>query len=516
MRWFIIALLAGGAAWAQEPETPAESLRCEPEVVELDRDRFLRSLSLDLRGRLPDEAELAAVADEADVPPELLDGWLEGPEFAARVVRHHRALLWPNLDNLRLLAVNANLAAQGGVYWRRNLAQRYRGAIVPCENAPARFAADGTILTRDVNGAQVEGWVEVAPHWDPARPLRVCAFDAQAHEVSGNGTPCGTNSGFNDPGCGCGPELRWCSTGNAHVVVTTSMTRAYEKLLTSIFEENQPYTELFTTRRAFINGPIAYFYKHQSQISRFQIEPVPFDRDRLPDLAFTDVDTWVEVTLPEAHAGILTRDAWLLRFQTNRARANRFWDAFLCTPFTPPDAGLEGVDADLTNPDLQQRGGCAYCHALLEPGAAFWGRWAEQGVGYLDPQVFPPTREDCQACALRGQQCSAECSRFYLTTTLAQQEEPYLGMLKAYSFRRPEHARNVEAGPRLLALSEVATHRLPMCVAKRTAEWLLGRPTAEDDADWLAELARQFVAGGYHYRDLVAAIVTSDRYRRVR
>ena len=101
-------------------------------------------------------------------------------------------------------------------------------------------------------------------------------------------------------------------------------------------------------------------------------------------------------------------------------------------------------------------------------------------------------------------------------TTLAQQEEPFLGMLRSYTFRRPEHARNVEAGPRLLALSEVATHRLPACVAQRTAEWLLGRPTGEADADWLDTLARQFVAGGYHYRDLVAAIVTSDRYLRVR
>ena len=60
------------------------------------------------------------------------------------------------------------------------------------------------------------------------------------------------------------------------------------------------------------------------------------------------------------------------------------------------DAGLEGVDADVTNPDLQQRSGCAYCHALLEPSAAHWGRWTEQGVGYLSAASFPPTREDCE------------------------------------------------------------------------------------------------------------------------
>lgn len=512
----ILGLLVGSVAWAQDPPTPSESLRCEPDQPVLDRDRYLRALSLDLRGRLPDEAELAALGDADDVPPELLADWLSGPDFAERVVRRHRALLWPNLEGLRLMQVNAGLQAQGGIQWRRNIARVYRGAIVPCEDAPARFGADGSILTRTVDGARIEGWVEVVPYWDPARPVRICAFDAQAEAVSATGTDCSASAAFQDAGCGCGPDLRWCTLGNTHLAVNQSMAQALEKLLTAIFQENRPYTDLFTTRRAFLNGPLVYFYKHQSRMSRFQIEPLPFDRERLPDLAFTDTDTWVEVTLPEAHAGILTRDAWLLRFQTNRSRANRFWDAFLCTPFTPPDAGLQGVDADVTNPDLQQRSGCAYCHALLEPGAAFWGRWSEQGVAYLSPEDFPPTRDDCQACAQRGQQCSTECSRFYVTQTLARQEEPYLGMLRAYSFRRPEHTRNIEAGPRLLALSEVATNRLPACVTQRTAEWLLGRATAEDDAEWLDTLTRAFVAGGYRYRDLVAAIVTSPRYRRVR
>lgn len=509
----VLVALLSATAFAQ---TPSEALRCAPDEPVLDRDRLARALSLDLRGRLPSEEELAAIAEAEDLPDAVLDAWLSGPEFAQRVVRRHRALLWPNLESLRLLQVNASLQAVGGRYWRRNLARMYRGDIVPCENAPARFGEDGAILTRLVDGARVEGYVEVAPYWAPDAPIRVCAFDAQAEATSVEGTDCATTAGFQDAGCGCGPDLRWCTVGLTHLAVNRAMTTAMEKLLQAIFEENRPYTDLFTTRRAFINGPLAYFYRHQSTMSRFQIEPLPMDKDRLPDLAFTDEDTWVEVTLPEAHAGILTRPAWLLRFQTNRSRANRFHDAFLCSPFTPPDAGLEGVDADVTNPDLQQRSGCAYCHALLEPSASHWGRWTEQGMGYLSAASFPPTREDCEVCALRGQQCSTECRRFYLTETLSPQEEPYLGKLKAYSFRRPEHERNVEAGPRLLALTEVASNRLPACVARRTAEWLLGRTPDEGDADWLAGLTREFVAGGYHYRDLVRAIVQSPRYRRVR
>ena len=89
-------------------------------------------------------------------------------------------------------------------------------------------------------------------------------------------------------------------------------------------------------------------------------------------------------------------------------------------------------------------------------------------------------------------------------------------MLKAYQFRRPDHERNIEVGPRLLALSTITDNRMPRCVARRTAEWLIGKPmTTSDDAAWIEELARQFVFSDLNYKSL-KAIVTSDQYRRVR
>jgi hypothetical protein len=90
-------------------------------------------------------------------------------------------------------------------------------------------------------------------------------------------------------------------------------------------------------------------------------------------------------------------------------------------------------------------------------------------------------------------------------------------MLNAYKFRRDDHVRNIEVGPKLLALGTIADNRLPSCVARRTAEWLLGEGVVpERDADWVAELARQFVFSDLSYRALVKQIVTSPRYRRVR
>jgi len=95
-------------------------------------------------------------------------------------------------------------------------------------------------------------------------------------------------------------------------------------------------------------------------------------------------------------------------------------------------------------------------------------------------------------------------------------EQPNLGGLRAYEFRRPEHERNVESGPRLLALSTVTDNRLPMCSSGNVVRWLLGREVGEEEAAWQATLATRFVQRGYSWRALVKAVVTSDVYRRVR
>ena len=358
------------------------------------------------------------------------------------------------------------------------------------------------------------------PYWSQdGEPIKVCAFDAQNDLYSETGAFCGSRAGANNADCGCGPALRWCTFGNESRRISRSMSLAVDRLLFSLFRDDRPYTEIFTSRKAFINGPLSYFWTHQTGTPAGLVyEPKPVDEATLPVLPFLEEDVWREVELPEQHAGVLTRPAFLLRFQTNRARANRFYDAFLCQPFNPPAGGLPVADEESArNPDLQHRAGCKYCHSLLEPAAAHWGRWTEQGIGYLNVADFPAVRTDCEACATRGQNCNAECRNFYTVQSFSDMEDDYLGMLNAYKFRRDDHVRNIEIGPRLLALSTVTDNRLPRCVSQRTADWLLGdgSVTAED-ADWINELARQFVFSEMSYRALVKSIVTSPRYRRVR
>ena len=77
---------------------------------------------------------------------------------------------------------------------------------------------------------------------------------------------------------------------------------------------------------------------------------------------------------------------------------------------------------------------------------------------------------------------------------------------------------NVSAAARLLALSAVADNRLPRCVARRTAEWLLGRPMtlADEEQAWLDALTQDFVTEDFSFKRLVKDIVSHPIYRRVR
>ena len=179
--------------------------------------------------------------------------------------------------------------------------------------------------------------------------------------------------------------------------------------------------------------------------------------------------------------------------------------------------GQMGLIKSGNKPDLQRRAGCKYCHALLEPAASHWGRWAPAAGHFLSPRDFPTTSESCLACARTGLDCTDTCRRFYLIDAYTEAEQPYLGMLKAYAFRRPEHLHYVEEGPKLLARRSFADNSLPPCVAQRTAEWLLGRAVDEPGDDvWIHELTRSFAQSDYQLRALVKDIVFSERYRRVR
>lgn len=513
-------LLLGGAVQAQQAN---EDLVCRPDTPELDLPTTLRAISLDLRGRVPTPEEYAALDGQADIPEALLDEWLDSEDFITRAVRWHREMLWNNITNQTLTSFRMGLTRTAeGLWYRRALGLAYRGLEnAPCRDTPAQFDADGAIVTVADTGAQREGYVMVEPYWAPGTQIKVCAFDAQANLQTDAGDACGRGAaGRSNPQCGCGPNLRWCRQGDINTQITSAMAQDVERRIAALIRENRPYTELFTTRRAFVNGPLVHFYRYQTGLADgISFEPVAVDVDRLPDLPFTANTTWVEIELPQGHAGILTSPAYLLRFQTQRARTNRFFNAFLCQPFQPPVGGIPVGDiAAMREPDLQKRHGCKYCHALLEPAGAHWGRWPERSAGYLEPGRFPAMRDDCQRCGQSGgTNCPADCTSFYFVRATYDSEKPYLGMLWAYHFLRDEHTTNVDQGPGFLMRSTVADNRLPACVSGHALSKLAGRLLLPEEEEMVnAQMAAAFVQSNYNFKTLVKRVVQSPVYRRVR
>jgi hypothetical protein len=513
---------------AQEQQSKYDPNACVAEEIRLEKHRYLRAMSLDLRQQLPNLEEYARLSEGESSIDEILDGWLSSEAFGDRMVRHHRSLIWNNLSSVPLMSAKSLLVVNGdGIYGRPDLSRNYRGSDVSCRNVAATTDSAGEIeyeegqrtfmvdRMRVTEQTRREGFVEIEPYWAPGTKIKVCAYDAQNAATTAAGTNCASKAGFDDIRCGCGDALQYCVVDTIVQDVNRAIEEDVDRRIKHIILNDEPYTELFTSRRAFVNGPLVHFYRHQSGFPKdVSLEPAPVDVDRLPNLSATAKDTWREIELPEYHAGLLTSPAYLLRFTTNRARANRLFDAFMCSPLTPPAGGLV-FNQVRPNPDLQRRDGCKYCHANLEPTAAFWGRWGELGAGFLDPVQFPKRRSDCETCARTGEQCSAECRRFYVMSALTVEEEPYLGMLKAFRFRQDVHERHVEEGPKLLVINSIVDSRFGDCVSKKIAARLMGRTLLAEESDWLKSLAQEFVSSNYSYKALVKAIVKSENYRRV-
>jgi hypothetical protein len=505
---------------ASLPALAAQPATCPVDSPLVDAAQHLRAASLDLRGTVPAFAEYQGLPKNAQqVPDQTLDAWLAAPEFAAQAVRRHRDLLWNNISASggRFTPVSMNLSLVQGVWYRPNLAPSVRVQNVPCKDEPATYTAQGSIVWEDMpDGTKREGWVWVNPYWAPQTQIKVCAYDAQDDVVSPAGTFCGGPASTQDLACGCGPNLHFCQGAGSQAMLADSFSEALDRQIHALVLDNRPYTDLFTETVAWVNGPIVHFYQWQAdEPQQVRMVPLALDPTVLPKLEFTDRDKWVKVQLPPFHAGILTSPAFLVRFQSNRARANRFYNAFLCQPFQAPVGGIPvaGVAA-ISEPDLQKRDGCKYCHVLLEPSAAYWGRWTENGGGFLTAAEFPPQRKDCLQCAMTGLGCTVDCTRYYLTKAYTAPEKTFLGWLKAYNFRLPQHVKNVEHGPKLLAMTALADNRLPKCVAWSTAEWLLDRTLQPEEAPWAETLSVQFAASNYNWRKLVKSVVQSDVYRR--
>jgi hypothetical protein len=528
-----LCLLLTAAAHAQ----PAAS--CD-QPRDLDKYQLLRRLSLDLRGKAPTYEEYVALDAQGDVPASTISAWLASDDFRVVMRRYHEELFWPNVSNVALNNVNAQLTQLTGPdAWAISSAGKRRifrglsdlnttlgaqcGDFEQTQFTAGFVPAAAGIRTTVVNGTTVkqEGWRMVTPYWSTT-PIKVCAFDAMetaSVTVGGRVIPCNSVDADARPECGCGPGLAYCygPTAQVRTVIQQAMREQLNLMVDRVSTGGQPYTELITSRSAPVNGPLVFWKKNLApHLSYSRIVALPDPTEPLTNATWTDA-TWRQTDRGSAlHAGVLTTPAYLLRFQTNRGRANRARIDFECESFVPPsqlETPAQGCSD--SSGDLTKRCTCRYCHRQLEPLAAHFGNFAEAGTTLLtDLTLFPRTRA---SCVNNG---GTFCGRFYVTDDTA--DNP--GALLPYQYadaQHPDITAALAGGPRARADAIVADGTFARCAVKRTWSYFMKRDlrllgTDPDENAALASLTTGFTSNGYSLPWLIEQIVSQPTYRRVR
>jgi hypothetical protein len=447
--------------------------------------------------------------------------------------RYHEEMLWPNVSTVKLTSTASQLvqkASEPALHLTSaGRAKTWRGdADTMCgdfeetrfdSNYPGQHRVDVSKITPDSNGVRQEGWRLVKPYWDPTTQVKVCAFDAQETPTTvkgGKTLDCGNPNAHSDAACGCGTDLRWCYGPGTTTAILGDLREQLGRAVDEVTTGGKAYTDLLLSTSAWETGRIAYWKKWISVNVSINGAFVLSDlTETIPDKGFTDT-VWTKVDRGATHAGVTTLPAYLLRFQTNRGRANRFRINFLCEQFVPPSQLTDEPPAcQLQGTDLQQRCNCRYCHATLEPMAAHWATFSEAGTTLQkDNPLFPLTNPSCVKA-----KPSASCSRFYVT----QSDAHNAGSLLAYQYADtyPQIQTNIDGGPRALAQSIIDSGEFARCAVKRAFFQFMRRDmhvsgTQTDELELLNQLADGFKDSGYSFPWLVQQIVKLPAYAEAR
>jgi len=475
-----------------------------------DLHGYARALSLDLRGVVPTADELTEIEESGAVSDTMLDAWLGSSDFEEQVIAKHRDFFWNQLE-INLLQ-RRKIFKRDGIYFSN---QRARYTRLQTQAHCGDFEADVNELNQpqswveNDDGSISEGYVVVYPYWDPETPTEVCAFDAQLTTESENGVDCSTEDAHEEQDCGCGPNMQWCLVNASENAVETGFSRDLTERVRSVLQSGGSYADILTGNTMYMNGPMVHFFRYIAPFDTENYElPVPLAM--LPEISPYD-EGFTPVTLAEHHDGVLTAPGWLLRHQTNRGRANRFYSAFLCKEFIPPEGGVGDLsDQEVPTPNLIMREGCLGCHARLEPWAAYWGRWSEASIVHRSADDFPAYSEVCQTCATSTERCPDICDDYYVVESSHEDVDPYLGWYLPYAFLTGDKKEHPDLGPLgWVELSE-SDGSLGTCATRNAARWLLNwEESSEVYETWAADFN-----GHEDYRALIKQIVTSPQYWR--
>ena len=537
----VTVLVATVAAGAQPAHAGDDE--CAP-TREVDPLRLLRQASLDLRGTIPTFDEYEAVRDAADPAAEAeqrIDDMLASEAWYGQVREYHRGLLWSSIDESildNIFQPGRRIRVTGQGLWRVPPAGRwFRGSntVVCLDEEQTEFDADGRPVPMNTYEDPVcdgpgadgtctqEGFVWVEPYWAPGTEVKVCAFDAQTFALGENGVPC-ADYHTNDTWCGCGENLELCGPDQdgADVPFRDALAEEPLRIFENVVRADLPYVEAFTTDLTWMNGTLTHYYRHLVGMLNQNQGGAAYDTamGELPDLAYGEDDVWVPVDREGAHAGVLTTYGFLGRFASNRGRANRFFTAFYCDPFVPPEDGLPPQEED-PDPNLRVRNGCDGCHAELEPAAAHWGRWRTGGTyGLLRPELLSFEAPDELCLCGEGTDrpnCNLTCRSYYVTADNSHPDEYelYGGLPLTTAWADPTELHNADVGPDLLVETPEQKRQIAQCMVRTMAEHLLAHELDEDDLPWVVEHTDALEADGYRFAGMVSRMVADDRYRSI-
>lgn len=499
---------------------------CLPDEA-IDDDALLRRVSLDLRGRIPSAEEYAQVEELGGLPEGLVQSFLQDEGFARTMRRYHEELLWPNVSNVRL-NVTSNVLRLTTVVDEvqayvnaTNRKRTWRGGLgtAICDfNTEQLLFDDATNKTPtvvEVNGERVEGFRWVEPYWAPGTQIKVCAYDAQETEtvtVGGQQVSCGDTRAYGNRACGCGAGLKFCFSPTSESEIRASLREQVLRSVDDVSRGARPYSDLILGTRAHQDGRIAFWKKHLAQAFSFRLlYTLPDQDEEIRDVAYSA--GWAEVNRGGLHAGVVTLPGYLLRFQTDRARANRYSNAFMCRPFEPPKQLVQEGGCSENGTDLSQRCYCQSCHRRLEPLSQHWALFAEAGSTQITDRVALPTSQP--SCVGSN---NDRCKRFYVTEPDAP--EAVRGLLRAFEWStlHPEYLPAVTTGPKRQAEEILATGEFADCTVRRMFRYFLKRDVDSTGAEreLFQTLKRDFISSGYDLPELVTALVSLPQYRRVR
>jgi len=545
---YLPALATALGLSAAAPVASADEPMCRLHAA-MPIERHLRKLSLVLRGHVPEYDEYVQVGDAGAIDEALIDSYLASDDFRLQMRRFHeqRLLTNPATSALRYngMTLGTNKAETAGSttqVWNISAPARrktYRGGDGThiCQDLPQNDASLGYTngkpnckdIGPDASGKNVclEGWVQVAPYWDPANKIKMCAFDAQAAKTytkNGGTHQCNGFAAASEQTCGCGTNLAYCMIPGNEVPIWDDMREQVLKLVDDHATGLKPYSELITTKASYSSGRLDFFKKNLAPALTYGKTYNAFHKGDAPLAANPDWNdtTWHAETREAPHSGVLTLPAYTLRFQTNRARANRFRIAFMGEYFVPPASpNLDNCTNDDKN--LTKRCYCRDCHRVLEPLAAHFAVVAEAGSGLLtDFEKVVYTQADCNNQIPPG--IAAVCNRFYAQKTDPNDPTKMLDewhlMPLQYAAADNDIEKNYDAGPEPLAKEIIADGTFARATVEYLFAFLVRRemnldPTSADNEIALRdELATSFTADDNLPR-LAKAIVMLDAFGRM-